>query len=66
MNNSSIPKIFLQGLVWIVITLSSLNLIHAIYIKYGIQDDNPAEEMVEDFLIDQGLDIDLTPDSPEK
>jgi hypothetical protein len=35
--------------------------------QFGIQDDNPIEETVEEIIkVETGLNIDLTPDTPEK
>lgn len=37
------------------------------YFKFLLEDDNPIEEFVEDEIQDYtGLDIDFSPDSPEK
>ena len=39
----------------------------AINKKLGIQDDNPIEESVEEVIkVQTGLNVDLTPDTPEK
>lgn len=39
----------------------------AINKKIGLEDDNPIEETVEEVIkIETGLNVDLTPDSPEK
>lgn len=51
----------------IIIFASIVGAIKLVYEKFSIPDDNPIEELVEQVIKEQtGLDIDLTPDSPDE
>lgn len=51
-------------LIFCLVFLSSCSIING---WLGLEDDNFAEELVEDFIdMETGLDVDLTPSSKEK
>jgi hypothetical protein len=54
-------------IVLVAIFISSLSACSYLNNKLGLEDDNLAEEVVEDVILGRtGVDIDLTPASPEK
>lgn len=61
----SIFEVFMYGF-WMIILICLLSC-ESIDKKFGIPQDNPAEEVVEEVIKQKtGLDIDLTPTSPEE
>lgn len=51
-------------IISIAIVCSILGVLHYVYSKFGIKDDNVVEQAVEQLIKDEtGLDIDLTPES---
>lgn len=61
-------KLYDGGILVVLAVLTGLAVISVVATKaLKLEDDNFAEELVEDVIQDQtGLDIDLSPSSPEK